>query len=234
MGYSTKDSGKRMEFAGGMKRDTQEGKTLFHLLYSGPMLRRWAELLTRGAVKYGEDNWMQASGHAELERFRASAARHFYSWMAGETDEDHGAAVMFNINGAEYVKAREDLVESFVRAVPDPALVPFDKQPSLSELTHHKTPGIQNGESVYVPDSTDYLYVGDWDTKGHDGSGGFWRIKPNSRVVYWVNPTTKSESPSEKYKNYEPIVHAIEVGVLERINTQLEADLAASQLAMGG
>jgi hypothetical protein len=43
---------------------------------------------------------------AEYERFQESAARHFEQWLEGENDEDHAAAVFFNINGAEYVKAK--------------------------------------------------------------------------------------------------------------------------------
>ena len=102
--FVIKDSGVREEFASGMKRDTQAGKTLWALVYSGPMLARWAWHLTAGAVKYGRDNWMQANGQEELDRFRDSAARHFAQWMNGERDEDHASAVFFNINGAEYVR----------------------------------------------------------------------------------------------------------------------------------
>lgn len=102
--FVTKDSGERKEFASGMKRDVTTGKTLWHLVASGSMLRRWAELLTRGAIKYDADNWMKANGEEELKRFRESAFRHFMQWYNGDTDEDHGAAVFFNINGAEYVK----------------------------------------------------------------------------------------------------------------------------------
>lgn len=101
--YITKDSGKRIEFEGGMKRDVQDDKTLYHLCYSGPMFERWAGLLTRGAVKYGEDNWLLAAGLPEYKRFKASAVRHFYQWFRGDVDEDHAAAVFFNISGAEYV-----------------------------------------------------------------------------------------------------------------------------------
>lgn len=104
--FVTKDSGQREAFASGMVRDVQTDKTLYHLVFSGPMFKRWAELLTRGAVKYGEDNWTLANGEAELKRFRASAVRHFYQWLQGDTDEDHAAAVIFNINGYEYVKGR--------------------------------------------------------------------------------------------------------------------------------
>jgi hypothetical protein len=72
------------------------------------MLRRWAIHLTSGAKKYTADNWMQAQGEAELNRFRESAFRHFMQWYYGDRDEDHGAAVFFNINGAEYVRGRMD------------------------------------------------------------------------------------------------------------------------------
>jgi len=104
--YDVKDSGKRMSFASGMVRDLTEGKIKWHLIRSGPMYKRWAVHLTKGAVKYGDDNWLKANGPEELKRFKESADRHFNQWIAGETDEDHAAAVMFNINGAEYVMER--------------------------------------------------------------------------------------------------------------------------------
>lgn len=110
--FTTKDSGQRREFASGMVRDTNEGKTLWHLVTRGPLLRRWAELLTRGAVKYSADNWMQAAGQEELDRFKESAFRHFMQWFNGERDEDHAAAVTFNINGAEYVQEKLEAQES--------------------------------------------------------------------------------------------------------------------------
>lgn len=106
-GFVTKDSGQRTEFEGGMVRDVSDGKIKWHLLTGGPMLKRWAELLTRGAAKYSEDNWMLADGEAELKRFKESAFRHFMQWFLGDDDgEDHAAAILFNVNGAEYVKAK--------------------------------------------------------------------------------------------------------------------------------
>jgi hypothetical protein len=68
------------------------------------MLKRWAEHLTKGASKYTARNWMKAKGDAEYQRFRASAVRHFFQYLEGDTTEDHAAAVFFNINGMEYVK----------------------------------------------------------------------------------------------------------------------------------
>lgn len=101
--FMTKDSGERHQFESGMVRDVTEGKLNPLLVRDGPMFVRWIELLSRGAQKYDARNWMLAEGEAEYERFRESAARHFEQWLAGERDEDHGAAVFFNINGAEYV-----------------------------------------------------------------------------------------------------------------------------------
>ena len=102
--FITKDSGKRQKFASGMQRDLQQDKIRYDLCYDGPMFKRWAELLTRGAVKYDARNWMKANSNEELERFKSSAARHFTQWMNGETDEDHAAATIFNLNGYEYLK----------------------------------------------------------------------------------------------------------------------------------
>lgn len=101
--FKTKDSGKRKEFKSGMVRDTQEDKPRYDLVYL-PMLTRLAELHNRGAKKYGERNWEKAHTEEELVRFKSSAFRHMVQWLSGEVDEDHAAAVLFNINGAEMVK----------------------------------------------------------------------------------------------------------------------------------
>ena len=102
--FEVKDSGERAKFPSGMQRDTNSGKTLYDLVFDGPMLIRWAEHLTKGARKYEPKNWMKAYTEEELLRFRESAIRHFFQWLKGETDEDHAAAVFFNINGVEFVK----------------------------------------------------------------------------------------------------------------------------------
>lgn len=103
-----KDSGKREQFDSGMVRDTTEGKTDYTLVLDGPMFERWAVHLTKGAKKYAKRNWMKAQGMAEYLRFKESALRHFLQWFWGRTDEDHAAAAIFNINGAEYVKEKMD------------------------------------------------------------------------------------------------------------------------------
>lgn len=111
MEYETKDSGQRVEYGSGMRRDIQDGKPDFSLLltdlpYKDQLLTRWAALMERGAAKYGRRNWQLAESDEELERFKASAFRHFVQWISGENDEDHAAAVLFNINAAEFTKAK--------------------------------------------------------------------------------------------------------------------------------
>ena len=110
--FVTKDSGKRQEFEGGMVRDTTEGKVNWALVADGPMLKRWAELMTRGAIKYDARNWMKASGQAELDRARESAFRHFMQWYRGDVDEDHAAAILFNVNQVEYIKEKSQMAQS--------------------------------------------------------------------------------------------------------------------------
>lgn len=107
--FIVKDSGRRQEFKSGMVRDVSDDKVDYELVFNGPMIDRWAAHLTKGAKKYpdtqpGKPNWMQASNEEELVRFRKSAVRHFRQWLRGDMDEDHAAAVFFNISGYEYVR----------------------------------------------------------------------------------------------------------------------------------
>lgn len=104
--FVIKDSGKREEFTGGMLRDTEEGKIDYLLALDGPMFKRYAEHLTKGAKKYGKRNWLKGVGQLEYSRARSSAFRHLMQWLDGETDEDHAAAVIFNVNQAEYLKTK--------------------------------------------------------------------------------------------------------------------------------
>lgn len=104
--FAVKDSGERQTRASGMQRDTAAGKTDYSLALDGPMFERYSEHLTKGAVKYSKRNWMQANSQEELDRFMESAIRHFFQWLRGDRDEDHAAAVWFNVNGAEYVRDR--------------------------------------------------------------------------------------------------------------------------------
>ena len=111
--FITKDSGKRIEYKSGMNRDHQDGKPRYDLLiaigHKNHMLKRWADLMNRGLVKYGIRNWEIANSQEEIERFKASAFRHFIQWFTEEdTEEDHAAAVFFNINACEFLKEKLD------------------------------------------------------------------------------------------------------------------------------
>jgi Domain of unknown function (DUF5664) len=111
MSFSVHDSGKRLTFTTGMMRDTAEDKPRFDLIFpldqefNDQLFVRLANHMRLGALKYSERNWEKANTPEELERFKISAFRHFIQWFLEVDDgEDHAAAVLFNINGAEYTK----------------------------------------------------------------------------------------------------------------------------------
>lgn len=87
-----------------MVRDTEEGKLDYSLVLDGPMFKRWAAHLTKGAKKYAPRNWMKATGETEFDRFKRSFLRHTIAFLDGDRDEDHAAAIIFNVNGMEYVR----------------------------------------------------------------------------------------------------------------------------------
>jgi hypothetical protein len=112
LAFVIKDSGKRKEFPTGMQRDVTDNKPRFDLImpeclsFDKQMLTRWDKHMEGGAKKHSERNWEKASTQEELNRFKESALRHCMQWFCGETDEDHAAAVFFNISGAEMVKVQ--------------------------------------------------------------------------------------------------------------------------------
>lgn len=91
--FITKDSGKRESFSTGAVRDSQSDKPRYDLI-SPFALKRIANLMVRGANKYGERNWEKGM---PKERFYASALRHLLQYAQGDQDEDHLAAACFNI-----------------------------------------------------------------------------------------------------------------------------------------
>ena len=124
MEFETLDSGKRVEFPSGMRRDTDEGKPRYDLI-DEPMLTRWARLMARGAEKYGDNNWKKADSEIELQRFKASGFRHFMQWMRGDDDEDHAAAILYNVAAAEMVKKKLN----------EPQTEPIKRNPIPSNIT---------------------------------------------------------------------------------------------------
>lgn len=118
--YEIKDSGKRQEFEGGGMRDTEDGKLDWSNLFVWfePMGTRYVTHMTNGRQKYpdpepGVPNWSLFPATPELlARTLRSLDRHFKAYRAGKTDEDHAAAIMFNLNLAERIRAQLDADES--------------------------------------------------------------------------------------------------------------------------
>lgn len=102
----------RIRFEGGGMRDSQNGKPRFDLLlpegvpFERQYLTRVAKLMAKGAEHYEDRNWEKFNDKEALNRAKSSAFRHFMQWITGEDDEDHAAAIFFNVMAAEYVKER--------------------------------------------------------------------------------------------------------------------------------
>lgn len=114
--FAVHDGGSRITYPSGMCREGADGKLQYWRILEGPMLDRWVRHVTRSAQKYpdvhvGRSNWTLAESEEEYQRFIESAFRHFIAWARGERDEDHAAAVFFNINGAEYIRCRLSSLE---------------------------------------------------------------------------------------------------------------------------
>jgi hypothetical protein len=151
--YETKDSGVRAEYKSGMVRDTQEGKARFDLMrpknvpYEAQFLTRVAQLMTRGIGKYGLRNWEHADSLEELERFEGSAERHLHQYLAGDTDEDHAAAVVFNLLAAETTRwkmgqGRDTTVNELEECSPFEVQINREKYPERITVTiYHEASG---------------------------------------------------------------------------------------------
>lgn len=101
MNYKTKDSGERVLYDSGFNRDVTTGKPRYDLI-PHELLYRLAMVYTRGAEKYGDDNWHKANSEEEYQRFIGSGFRHFEQWRAGEEDEDHAMQCVWNIIAYEW------------------------------------------------------------------------------------------------------------------------------------
>jgi len=91
--FLTKDSGKRENYETGAVRDTQNNKPRYDLI-PPTALRRLALLYARGAEKYDEHNWTKG---IPMSRCIASMMRHVFQLIMGDKDEDHAAAIIFNV-----------------------------------------------------------------------------------------------------------------------------------------
>ena len=90
-----KDSGDRTQFGTGAVRDLRAGKGRFDLMPCHAM-KRLARHYENGAVKYGDRNWEKG---IPLSKYLDSAIRHLYAFLGGSREEDHLAAVAWNVMG---------------------------------------------------------------------------------------------------------------------------------------
>lgn len=98
-------SGQMTKFETGAVRDIQGGKGRFDLIPAYPMWRL-ARHFENGAKKYDDDNWKKG---IPLRTYMNSANRHWQKLMAGWVDEDHAAAIMWNICGFIWTKKMIEL-----------------------------------------------------------------------------------------------------------------------------
>jgi hypothetical protein len=105
MPYVTENLGEHTPLGGrGSVRDTQKGKLRFDLV-GMEGLERLVALYTRGADKYGDNNWRKGQ---PVSRYWASLLRHAFMWAMGYRKEDHLAAVCWNAFGIMHVEAYPD------------------------------------------------------------------------------------------------------------------------------
>lgn len=88
-----KDSGNRTQFQTGAVRDMHQGKGRCDLLPPNALLRL-ARHFETGSLKYGDRNWELG---IPCHSFADSGMRHLFKFMAGDTDEDHLIAAIWNL-----------------------------------------------------------------------------------------------------------------------------------------
>lgn len=109
--YDVKDSGARQEFETGAVRDTENDKPRYDLI-PPTALKRLAMLYANGAKKYNEHNWTKG---IPMSRCVASLMRHVFQFIEGDIDEDHAAAIIFNVMCIMHYEeiGRKDLDDRF-------------------------------------------------------------------------------------------------------------------------
>jgi hypothetical protein len=87
----------------GAVRDTTEGKVNFLAALDGEMVDRYAAHMTKAQDTKGKRNWLKAgddpeTAQADLDRGFESLGRHFRQFTQAQFDEDHAAAIIFNLD----------------------------------------------------------------------------------------------------------------------------------------
>ena len=90
-------------FDSGAIRDTQEGKEDYTETISWRAFKRYAKYMTKMASKYGSGNFKKG---IPIDNYEKSMLRHVQKYMENkyeggtvETEQDHLAAIVFNVFG---------------------------------------------------------------------------------------------------------------------------------------
>ena len=90
--HGLKDSGKREIFSTGAEYEPNNGRGRYDLI-SPIALRNLAIHMERGAIKYEPHGWEKG---LPLSKHLNSALRHLQNYLAGNREEDHLSACVFN------------------------------------------------------------------------------------------------------------------------------------------
>ena len=85
MKYELKQNGKPQTYASGAKGDDDTGKTRWDLIPIEAE-ERIAIVFTKGAEKYGDENWRKG---IDPNKLYEKALRHLKTWKKGDNKEDH-------------------------------------------------------------------------------------------------------------------------------------------------
>ena len=93
MGTVVLRMGEDVVFPMGAKREFVADKPRYDLI-SLPAMRRLAIHMAAGVEKYSERNWEKGM---PMTRYEQGLLRHVFQYMEGDRQEDHAAAVLFNM-----------------------------------------------------------------------------------------------------------------------------------------
>lgn len=109
--FVTRQEGEEAVHSDGVRRDTDQDKTLFTLLFpkgvpmDEQLIVRVAELYTRGGKLHGLRNWENSRAEDTLEHHTEALWRHFMKFFFDVQDgEDHAAAVVWNVNAVDLTR----------------------------------------------------------------------------------------------------------------------------------
>lgn len=99
---------KNRQFDSGAQRDSGEDKLRMSLVPQEELKRVMKRYLD-GAEKYGENNWMKGM---PLSVYYDCAQRHLEAWWNDKCDEDHAAAVIWNMMCAMWTEKNTRIIPS--------------------------------------------------------------------------------------------------------------------------